>query len=87
MFCLSDRPVGSALASAPSLPCHAQAVKGTRSAFAERTGSGFFLDITWDREQLAFAGLTMEQAQAAVQNAIGGETVTTTVEMVAPASP
>ena len=29
---------------------------------------------------LAFVGLTMEQAQAAVQNAIGGETVTTTVE-------
>ena len=56
------------------------AVKGTRSAFAERTGSGFFLDITWDREQLAQHGLTMEQAQAAVENAIGGETVTTTVE-------
>jgi Cu(I)/Ag(I) efflux system membrane protein CusA/SilA len=56
------------------------AVKGTRSAFAERTGSGYFLDFKWDREQLAFAGLTMEQAQAAVQNAIGGETVTTTVE-------
>ncbi len=56
------------------------AVKGTRSAFAERTGSGYFLDFKWNREQLAFAGLTMEQAQAAVQNAIGGETVTTTVE-------
>ena len=56
------------------------AVKGTRSAFAERTGSGYFLDFNWDREQLAFAGLSMEQAQAAVQNAIGGETVTTTVE-------
>lgn len=56
------------------------AVKGTRSAFAERTGSGFFLDFTWDREQLAFAGLTLEQAQAAVENAIGGQVVTTTVE-------
>ena len=56
------------------------AVKGTRSAFAERTGSGFFLDITWDREQLAHNGLTLAQAQAAVENAIGGETVTTTVE-------
>ncbi|MBE0586254.1 MAG: efflux RND transporter permease subunit, partial [Desulfofustis sp.] len=56
------------------------AVAGTRSAFAERTGSGFFLDFVWNREQLAFAGLTMSQAQAAVQNAIGGETVTTTVE-------
>jgi len=56
------------------------AVKGTRSAFAERTDSGYFLDFKWNREQLAFAGLTMEQAQTAVQNAIGGETVTTTVE-------
>jgi Cu(I)/Ag(I) efflux system membrane protein CusA/SilA len=56
------------------------AVKGTRSVFAERTGSGYFLDFKWNREQLAFAGLTMEQAQAAVQNAIGGETITTTVE-------
>ena len=56
------------------------AVKGTRSAFAERTGSGFFLDFEWDREQLAFFGLSMDEAQAAVLNAIGGETVTTTVE-------
>ncbi len=56
------------------------AVKGTRSAFAERTGSGYFLDFVWDREQLAFYGLNMEDAQAAVLNAIGGQTVTTTVE-------
>jgi Cu(I)/Ag(I) efflux system membrane protein CusA/SilA len=55
-------------------------VKGTRSVFAERTGSGYFLDFEWDREQLAFAGLNMDEAQAAVQNAIGGETVTTTVQ-------
>jgi len=56
------------------------AVKGTRSVFAERTGSGYFLDFKWNREQLAFAGLSMAQAQAAVRNAIGGENVTTTVE-------
>ncbi len=56
------------------------AVKGTRSVFAERTGSGYFLDFVWNREQLAFFGLSMDDAQAAVQNAIGGETVTTTVE-------
>ncbi|HBZ53994.1 MAG TPA: CusA/CzcA family heavy metal efflux RND transporter, partial [Syntrophobacteraceae bacterium] len=55
-------------------------IKGTRSVFAERTGSGYFLDFEWDREQLAFAGLNMDEAQAAVQNAIGGETVTTTVQ-------
>jgi copper/silver efflux system protein len=56
------------------------AVKGTRSVFAEKTGSGYFLDFEWNREQLAFFGLSMSEAQAAVQNAIGGETVTTTVE-------
>jgi Cu(I)/Ag(I) efflux system membrane protein CusA/SilA len=56
------------------------AVKGTRSAFAERTGSGYFLDFEWDREQLAFYGLSMADAQSAVLNAIGGKTVTTTVE-------
>ena len=55
-------------------------VKGTRSVFAEKTGSGYFLDFEWNREQLAFFGLSMDEAQAAVQNAIGGETVTTTVE-------
>jgi copper/silver efflux system protein len=55
-------------------------VKGTRSVFAERTGSGYFLDFKWNREQLALAGLNLEDAQTAVQNAIGGETVTTTVE-------
>jgi Cu(I)/Ag(I) efflux system membrane protein CusA/SilA len=55
-------------------------VKGTRSVFAERTGSGYFLDFDWNREQLALCGLTIEQAQAAVQGAIGGENVTTTVE-------
>lgn len=56
------------------------AVPGTRNVFAERTGSGYFLDFDWDREQLAFFGLSMDEAQATVQSAIGGETVTTTVE-------
>jgi len=55
-------------------------VPGTRSVFAERAGSGYFLDIEWDREALALSGLGLEQAQAAVQNAIGGESVSTTVE-------
>ncbi|MFH0726732.1 MAG: CusA/CzcA family heavy metal efflux RND transporter [Pseudomonadota bacterium] len=55
-------------------------VGGTRSVFAERTGSGYFLDFKWNREQLALFGLNLEEAQEAVQNAIGGETVTTTVE-------
>jgi Cu(I)/Ag(I) efflux system membrane protein CusA/SilA len=55
-------------------------VRGTRNVFAERTGGGFFLDIEWNRDELARYGLSMEEAQAVVQNAIGGENVTTTVE-------
>ncbi len=56
------------------------AVKGTRSVFAERTAEGYFLDFDWNREALARYGLTIDEAQAAVQNAIGGENITTTVE-------
>jgi Cu(I)/Ag(I) efflux system membrane protein CusA/SilA len=55
-------------------------VRGTRNVFAERTGGGYFLDIEWDRDALARYGLSIEEAQAVVQNAIGGENVTTTVE-------
>jgi Cu(I)/Ag(I) efflux system membrane protein CusA/SilA len=55
-------------------------VHGTRSVYAERTATGYYLDCVWDREALARYGLSMEKAQTAVQNAIGGENVTTTVE-------
>jgi Cu(I)/Ag(I) efflux system membrane protein CusA/SilA len=55
-------------------------VKGTRSVFAERTGSGYFLDFEWNREELARYGLSVEEAQAVIEKAIGGENVTTTVE-------
>jgi Cu(I)/Ag(I) efflux system membrane protein CusA/SilA len=56
------------------------AVPGTRSVFAERTGDGYFLDFDWNRGALARYGLSVDDAQAAVQNAIGGENITTTVE-------
>jgi len=55
-------------------------VKGTRSVFAERAGTGYFLNFRWNREQLARYGLSVEDAQQAVENAIGGEDVTTAVE-------
>jgi Cu(I)/Ag(I) efflux system membrane protein CusA/SilA len=55
-------------------------VKGTRNVFAERTGSGYFLDFAWNREALARYGLSIDEVQDVVQNAIGGENVTTTVE-------
>ncbi|HSB21229.1 MAG TPA: CusA/CzcA family heavy metal efflux RND transporter [Anaeromyxobacteraceae bacterium] len=55
-------------------------VRGTRNVFAERAGGGFFLDVEWNRDELARYGLSMDEAQAVVQNAIGGENVTTAVE-------
>ena len=54
-------------------------VSGTRSAFAERTGGGYFLDIEWKREELARYGLSVEQAQQVVESAIGGENISTVV--------
>ena len=56
------------------------AVKGTRSVFAERTAQGYFLDFEWNRESLARYGLSIDEAQTAVQNAIGGENITAMVE-------
>jgi Cu(I)/Ag(I) efflux system membrane protein CusA/SilA len=55
------------------------AVKGTRGVFAERTGAGHFLDVEWDRTQLARYGLSLADAQQVVENAIGGDNVTTAV--------
>jgi Cu(I)/Ag(I) efflux system membrane protein CusA/SilA len=55
-------------------------VQGTRSVFAERTSGGYFIDVKWKREELARHGLSIEEAQSAVLNAIGGANVTTTVE-------
>jgi len=52
-------------------------VNGTRNVFAERAGSGYYLDINWDRAELARYGISMEEAQSSVEIAIGGETVST----------
>jgi Cu(I)/Ag(I) efflux system membrane protein CusA/SilA len=55
-------------------------VPGTTSAFAERVLGGYYLNIDPDRAQLARYGLTIGDVQAMVGVALGGETVTTTVE-------
>mgnify|MGYP003591813940 CR=1 FL=1 len=52
----------------------------TRSAFAERVAGGYFVDFELKRDALARYGLTAEDANAVIMTAIGGETVTTTVE-------
>ncbi|MBZ5589682.1 MAG: efflux RND transporter permease subunit [Acidobacteriia bacterium] len=55
-------------------------VPGTRSAFAERAAGGYFVDFVPDRDGLARWGLSVEDLQAVLQTALGGETITTTVE-------
>ena len=55
-------------------------VAGTRSVFAERTSGGYFLDFVWKRDELARYGLAIDDAQMVVMTAIGGDTVTTTIE-------
>jgi len=55
-------------------------VFGTRSVFAERTSGGYFVDFDWKRDELARYGLSIDDAQMVVMSAIGGDTVTTTIE-------
>ena len=52
-------------------------VPGTRGVFAERTNEGYFLDVVWQRDKLAQYGISMEQAQKILDNAIGGDNVST----------
>ncbi|BFU95366.1 MAG: putative Heavy metal efflux pump, CzcA family, Acriflavine resistance protein B [Nitrospira sp.] len=55
-------------------------VPGTKSAFAERLNEGYYLDLNVNRREAARYGLTVGDVQAVITSAIGGETVTTTVE-------
>lgn len=57
-----------------------KAVPGTTSAYAERILGGYYLEIQPDRAQLARYGLTIGDVQSVLATALGGETVTTTVE-------
>ncbi|MEO7237557.1 MAG: CusA/CzcA family heavy metal efflux RND transporter, partial [Gemmatimonadales bacterium] len=57
-----------------------QSVPGTRSAFAERAVSGYYLDIDIDRAAAARHGLNVGDVQAVIATAVGGMTITQTVE-------
>ena len=55
-------------------------VPGTRSAFAERTTGGYYLNFTVRREAVARYGLTVGDVQDVIESAIGGTSVSQTVE-------
>ena len=55
-------------------------VPGTRSVYAERVTTGYFLDFQVNREEAARYGLTVDDILEVVQSAIGGMNLTTTVE-------
>jgi copper/silver efflux system protein len=55
-------------------------VPGTSSAYAERGLGGYYLDVTPDRAALARYGIMVQDVQNVIGAALGGETVTTTVE-------
>jgi len=55
-------------------------VPGTRSVFAERVTGGYYLDFDLRREEIARYGLAIDDIQMIIESAIGGESITTTVE-------
>ena len=55
-------------------------VTGTRSVFAERVTGGYYLDFELKRDEIARYGLAIDDIQMIIESAVGGESVTTTVE-------
>ncbi|PKL89015.1 MAG: CusA/CzcA family heavy metal efflux RND transporter [Ignavibacteriae bacterium HGW-Ignavibacteriae-2] len=58
----------------------AKQIKGTRSAYAERSVGGNYLDYTIDRDAIARYGLTIADVQDVFMSAVGGMNITKTVE-------
>jgi Cu(I)/Ag(I) efflux system membrane protein CusA/SilA len=56
------------------------AVPGTRNVFAERVTGGYYLDFTIKRDQIARYNLNVADVEMAIEAAIGGANVTTTIE-------
>jgi Cu(I)/Ag(I) efflux system membrane protein CusA/SilA len=57
-----------------------QEVPGTRSAFAERGVSGYYVDIEIDRAEAARYGLNVGDVNGAIMATVGGMTAAVTVE-------
>lgn len=52
----------------------------TRSIYAERLTGGYFLDFNIDRDKIARYGLTVDDVEEVLMTAVGGLTVSTTIE-------
>lgn len=63
-----------------ALEHHLKDIPGTRSVYAERVTTGYFLDIAIKREEAARYGLTVNDIGEVIQAAIGGMNLTVTVE-------
>ncbi|MEW6615357.1 MAG: CusA/CzcA family heavy metal efflux RND transporter [Thermodesulfobacteriota bacterium] len=59
---------------------HIKDIPGTRSVYAERVTTGYFLDIVIKKNEAARYGLTVDDIGEVIQVAIGGMNLTTTVE-------
>jgi copper/silver efflux system protein len=66
----------AAIAIAAALP----EVRGTRNAFAERATGAFYLDVRPDRARAARYGVSVEEVNSTLEAAIGGTTVSQTVQ-------
>ncbi|WP_363349124.1 CusA/CzcA family heavy metal efflux RND transporter [Methylocystis echinoides] len=74
------RDLGQLEALARQIEKVVKGVRGASSAYAERVMGGYYLDVTPDRPALARYGLMIDDVQATIATALGGEVVTTTVE-------
>jgi Cu(I)/Ag(I) efflux system membrane protein CusA/SilA len=63
-----------------ALEHHLKDIPGTRSVYAERVTTGYFLDIAIKRAEAARYGLTVDDVGEVIQTAIGGMNLTVTVE-------
>ncbi|HAR64409.1 MAG TPA: CusA/CzcA family heavy metal efflux RND transporter [Candidatus Margulisbacteria bacterium] len=55
-------------------------VPGTRSVYAERVSTGYFLDIKVNRDAIARYGLSVADVEEVIQSLLGGMNLTVTVE-------
>ncbi len=55
-------------------------IDGTRSAFADRSTGGFYVDVAIDRERAARVGVRAADVNEVIRTAVGGMRVTETVE-------